>query len=290
MNYMVVERHPGYAVVLDEAGQFLKVADRQYEIGQMLTEVIPMQVSAKKRTGRWIAGLAAMAACMALVLGMFLPGARQPYASVYVKINPEVRIDVDKRDMVVGIEGINQDGIDLLEGYQFQKKKLELVTDELVDRAVEMGYLVSDGQITISLESQDQIWVEDHTQSISKHLQSHFHGKMPVAVQVHGHHQQDAAQEGSEDHGHQNGQADGDHREEHIQWEETIPEELDDGDHWEDMDGKADEDDWDDHLDDDEPDDEPDDDDHDDDEPDDDDDHDDGEPDDDHHHRKDHDD
>ena len=187
MNYMVVERHPGYAVVLDDAGQFLKVADRQYEIGQMLTEVIPMQVSAKKRTGRWLTGLAAMAACIALVVGMFLPGVGQPYASVYVKINPEVRIDVDKRDVVVGLSGVNQDGAALIEGYNFRKKDLELVTDELVDRAIEMGYLVADGQIAISLDSKDQTWVEDHSHSISDHLQTHLQTRFTVTIRIEHH-------------------------------------------------------------------------------------------------------
>lgn len=188
MKYMVVECHPGYAVVLDENGGFLKVANRKYEIGQMLTEVVPMQVPPKKKMGRWVTGLAAMAACLALVLGMFLPKGQQPYASVYVKINPEVRIDVDQQDMVVGLTGVNQDGIDLIQGYDYHRKNLDLVADELVDKAIDMGYLTAEGQITISLESQDQVWVEHHSQSISDHLQHHLQERFVVTIQVQLHH------------------------------------------------------------------------------------------------------
>lgn len=184
MKYMVLECHPGYAVVLDEAGSFLKVANRQYEVGQMVSDVVPMQVPPRKKYGRWIASLAAMAACLALVLGLTLPGTHAPYASVYVKINPEVRIDVDKKDMVVGLSGVNQDGIDLIEGYDYYKKDLDLVTDELVDRAIDMGYLQADGQITISLDSQDQLWVEHHSDSISDHLQTHMQEKFVVTIQI----------------------------------------------------------------------------------------------------------
>ena len=125
MKYMVLECHPGYAVVLDEEGSFLKVANRRYEVGQMVTDVVPMQVPPQKKRGRWISTLVAAAACLALVLGITLPGRAQPYASVYVKINPEVRIDVNKKDAVVGIAGVNQDGIDLIEGYDYHGKNLD---------------------------------------------------------------------------------------------------------------------------------------------------------------------
>ena len=190
MKYMVVECHPGYAVVLDEEGNFLKVANRQYEMGQMVQDVIPMQLPPRKKAKRWISGLAAMAACLALILGLTLPGMATPYASVYVKINPEVRIDVDKQDRVVGLTGVNQDGTALIEGYDFQKKDLDLVTDELVDRAIEMGYLAADGQITISLDSKDQTWVEDHSHSISDHLQTHLQTRFTVTIRIehHGQH------------------------------------------------------------------------------------------------------
>lgn len=184
MTYMVMECHPGYAVVMDEAGKFLKVANRRYEVGQMVTDVIPMQEPPKKQKAKWITTLVAAAACLALVLGLTLPGARQPYASVYVKINPEVRIDVDRKDMVVGLSGVNQDGIRLIEGYVYQNKHLDLVTDELVDRAIEMEYLQPDGQITISLDSPDQTWVQHHSQSLSGQLQTHLQERITVSIEI----------------------------------------------------------------------------------------------------------
>lgn len=188
MKYMVLECHPGYAVVLDEEGNFSKVANHRYEVGQMLTEVEPMQMPPKKRQHLWRYALAAVAACLVLVLGLHLPGAMQPYASVYVKINPEVRIDVNRQDRVVAITGINQDGIDLIQGYDYNEKQLSQVTDELVDLAIQMGYLKTDGEITISLDSKDQIWVENHSQAMSHHLQTHLQEEMVVTVRVRAHH------------------------------------------------------------------------------------------------------
>lgn len=184
MKYLVMECRPGYAVVVDEDGKFLKVANRRYEVGQTVTDVVPMQVSTQKKNHKWIYSLAAMAACLMLLLTTVLPGSGQPYASVYVKINPEVRIDVDKQDRVVSLEGVNQDGIDLIAGYDYHKKDLDLVTDELVDRAIDMGYLHAEGQITVSLDSKDQQWVEQHSHSISDHLQTHMQEKFVVTIEI----------------------------------------------------------------------------------------------------------
>ena len=184
MKYVIMECRPGYAVALDENGNFLKVANRQYTVGQNVTDVIPMRLPETKKIQRWLYPLVAMAACLALLLTVFLPGNSQPYASVYVKINPEVRIDVDKNDHVVGLTGINQDGVDLIQGYDYHKKNLDLVTDELVDKAIELGYLTDQGQISISLESTDLAWVENHSQTLSSHLQDHLAEKFVVEILI----------------------------------------------------------------------------------------------------------
>ena len=187
MNYMVLECHPGYAVVLDEEGHFLKVANRQYEVGQMVTDVVQMQVPPKKKAKKWIYSLAAMAACLALILTLVIPGFQQPYASVYIKINPEVRLDVNRQDIVVGLSGVNQDGIDLIQGYVFQGKHLDLVADELVDKAIADGYLQPEGQITLSLDSSDLTWVENHRQSLTSELQIHLQDKIVVTICIEDH-------------------------------------------------------------------------------------------------------
>lgn len=191
MKYLVMECHPGYAVVLDENGSFRKVANRRYEVGQTVTDVAFMKTPSRKKRKAWLYSLAAAAACLALVLGMTLPGTTQPYASVYVKINPEVRIDVDRQDRVLALEGVNRDGLELITDYDYSGKNLEQVTQELVDRAIHMGYLRQDGQVSVSLDSQDETWLEAHTASISHHLQEHLQEELSVTVQVQAHHREE---------------------------------------------------------------------------------------------------
>ena len=47
MKYMVMECHLSYAVVLDENGSFLKVANMRYEVGQTVENVVEMASEVK---------------------------------------------------------------------------------------------------------------------------------------------------------------------------------------------------------------------------------------------------
>lgn len=188
MKYMVMECHPGYAVVLSEDGQFLKVANLHYEVGQTVTDVIrmvaaqPKAAPAKQTARRWISLAAAAAACLVLTV-TGLVWRNMPYASVYMTINPEVRIDVNRSDSVVGLEGINADGMDLLADYEYKHKGLDQVMDELVDRAIDMGYLHEGGTILLNLDADDK-WVANHEEAINSRIHDHLGNKLTVTVDI----------------------------------------------------------------------------------------------------------
>lgn len=188
MKYIVMECHLSYAVVLDENGRFLKVANRHYEVGQTVTDIIEMQVPQsvpqKKKTNKWMYSLAAMAACLMLVVTSVFQIGQMTYASVYMTINPEVRIDVNRNDVVVGLDGINPDGDDLITGYDYKKKDLDLVMDELVDRAIDMGYLHEGGQISLVLDADSDEWVIAHSDTLTSNLNEHLNEKLSVTIEV----------------------------------------------------------------------------------------------------------
>lgn len=190
MKYMVKECHPGYAVVLSEDGRFLKVANMHYEVGQTVTNVIEIQVpSTQKSTSRKKRGIyafttiASLAACLILVFTLMFR-ANQTYASVYVTINPEVRIDVNRKDIVIRLEGMNEDGNDLIDGYFYQHKSLESVLDELADRAIELGYLHEGGRITLTLDSENNEWVVTHSDTLTNHLGDYLQEKLTITIDV----------------------------------------------------------------------------------------------------------
>ncbi len=187
MKYLVMECHTAYAVVLSDEGQFLKVANLRYQVGQRVSQVVEMSlpqepvVPRKKKPG-WVPVIASLAACLTLVFGGWFVNF-MPYASVYVAINPEVRIDVSRTDRVVDVTGVNQDGETLLAGYTLTQRKLDLVMDELVDRAIDMGYLHEGGTVTLTLEADDH-WVADHETKLNSHLASHLEKKMAVTIDI----------------------------------------------------------------------------------------------------------
>ena len=43
MCYLVMECHPGYVILLDEAGRFWKAANFQYEVGQTISDPVLMR-------------------------------------------------------------------------------------------------------------------------------------------------------------------------------------------------------------------------------------------------------
>ncbi|HHW94426.1 MAG TPA: hypothetical protein GX736_00615 [Mogibacterium sp.] len=187
-KYMVMECHLSYAVVLDEEGRFLKVANRHYEVGQIVTDVfemqIPQPVTRKKANKKWLYSLSAIAACMILVLVSIFQIGQMTHASVYMTINPEVRIDVNRKNVVVDIDGLNEDGDDLIEGYTYKKKKLDLVMDELVDRAIDMGYLKEGGRISLMLDSDNDEWIDAHIKKLNAQLNRHLDKKLKVTIVV----------------------------------------------------------------------------------------------------------
>ena len=164
MKYMVMECHPGYAVVMDNAGRFLKVANLHYEVGQTVTSVLEMTNAStssdtkNKRLRKMWMSVASLAACLCLVVFGSWNFLLSPYGSVRMQINPDVEMTVNRLDYVISIDGLNDDGDDLIEDYSYRWKKVDVVFDELADRAAEMGYLKEDGTIRITVESKHEKW------------------------------------------------------------------------------------------------------------------------------------
>ena len=186
MKYLVMETRPSYAILLDEEGRFVRAANLHYEPGQTVEHIVPMRTRAPKSKGVliWLPGVLA-AACLVLMAAVLLRAPITPYASVYLTINPQVRIDVDRQSVARGLEGVNPDGQALVEGYDWKGKHLDQVTDELIDRAVDMGYLAPGGAITIDLEAEDEDWAVQTNQALQTHLEEYLqYQNLRVTVQV----------------------------------------------------------------------------------------------------------
>ncbi len=191
MSYLVMECHPGYAVLLDEDGRFLKAANLRYEIGQTVYDPVLMKETPERRrhTVRWISsGIAAIAACFLLFFGLgYYQNYIRPYSSIYLTINPEVQMDLNLQGMVVRLTGTNEDGKALLEGYDGKGKDKVTAADELIDRAIEMGFLSEGGRVSFSIDSPDEALFQEYGTELRTEVTEHLDGRITVTIEITNH-------------------------------------------------------------------------------------------------------
>lgn len=180
MTYLVMECHYGYAVVLDSAGRYLKVANRNYLVGQQVTDVIPFEMPKKQmNTRRWM-NFGALAACLCVVVSLWLV-MLLPFGTVRLQINPDVLLTVNRLNFVINAEGLNDDGRALLQGFDYKRMKLPQVSDALADRATAEGYLTEDGAILVTVTCRNERWRADTENALVAELRQHMNDTVTVS-------------------------------------------------------------------------------------------------------------
>ena len=176
MNYLVMETHPAYAVLLDEEGRFLKAANLRYQVGDTVQDIVELQPPKAKSPALWkpLSGVAGLAACLCLVFFGYYQPNYTAYGTLRIQINPDVEITVSRTDRVLGLDGLNEDGEALIAGYAYQGKDRETAAGELVERAIDMGYL-SDGEtVSITVTSADADWQAREEQEAREDLEERY--------------------------------------------------------------------------------------------------------------------
>lgn len=160
MKYLVMECKKSYAVLLDEKGRFVRAANLHYEIGQTVEN--PSLIRTKSSDQRrpfyyWFGGISVAAALLIIVFS-FLFRIPPPvhYATVYMKINPEIRLEIAEDDKVIQIIPQNESGKSLLTGYNGKGKDKVTAVNELIDLADVKGFLPEGGGVYIAVEAPDQ--------------------------------------------------------------------------------------------------------------------------------------
>ena len=157
MEYLVMECHKSYAVVLDHQGRFKKVANLGYQVGQEVADVVELREPGSYGVLRWQPLLSAAACLCSVFLGVWQM-ALLSMGTVLIQINPQIRLSVNRMERVISAEALNADGAKVLFDYHAFGKTVEQVTQELSDRAADMGYLHDGGQVHLTVDSQNAQW------------------------------------------------------------------------------------------------------------------------------------
>ena len=171
-----MEVHPAYAVVLDEEGRFLKAANLRYQVGDTVRDIVELRHPREKRPALWkpLSGVAGLAACLCLVFFGYYQPNFTPYGALRIQINPDVELTLSRTDRVLELEGLNSDGRVLIEGYDYGGKDRENVTEELVERAIDMGYLSGGETVSITVTSADADWQAREEQAAREDLEERY--------------------------------------------------------------------------------------------------------------------
>lgn len=187
MKYIVMECRPSYAIVLDEEGRFLRTANLRYEVGQTVEHVVLMrEQKALSVRLRVLAGAAgAAAACLALTLGAgYYQTYVRTYSHIYMSINPDVQMDLNRKGTVVGLSGMNADGQALLADYDGKGKDKTLVADELIDRALDMGFLTAGGQVAFLIDAPEEELFEAYGIELRTQVGKQLEGSVPFDIVI----------------------------------------------------------------------------------------------------------
>lgn len=171
-----MEVHPAYAVVLDEEGRFLKAANLHYHVGDTVRDIVELRHPREKRPALWkpLSGVAGLAACLCIVFFGYYQPNFVPYGALRIQINPDVELTLSRTDRVLELEGLNADGRVLIEGYDYGGKDREDVTEELVERAIDMGYLSGGETVSITVTSADADWQAREEQAAREDLEERY--------------------------------------------------------------------------------------------------------------------
>ena len=171
-----MEVHPAYAVVLDEEGRFLKAANLRYQVGDTVRDIVELRCPKEKRPALWkpLSGVAGLAACLCLVFFGYYQPNFTPYGALRIQINPDVELTLSRTDRVLELEGLNEDGQSLIAGYEYSGKDREDVTGELVERAIDMGYLSGGETVSITVTSADADWQAREEQAAREDLEERY--------------------------------------------------------------------------------------------------------------------
>ena len=161
MKYLILESRAAYCVALGEDGRCIKCANMRYEVGDRVEDVIELKLP-ERRDNRSIVRMASLCAGLAACLCIAFFGWYQPnyaaYGTMRMSINPDIELTLSRTERVLDAEGLNADGVALLEGMDFSGMDAQEAADALVAQSIAGGYLSEGGQVTVSVDGGSEDW------------------------------------------------------------------------------------------------------------------------------------
>ena len=145
MKAVVLDIEEKQAVLLNQDGMFVRVKNRNYEIGQTV-ELLPS-------TKRFRYGLVACIALFVIVFGLGAFAYFDPYTYVSLDVNPSVEFTVNRFDRVIKVRVINGENEQVLDKTAFREinhKRIDAAIKKTIMEVKESGYLSEESKVVIA--------------------------------------------------------------------------------------------------------------------------------------------
>lgn len=93
-------------------------------------------------------------------------------------------MNLNRQGTVVSLTGTNEDGKALLEGYEGKGKDKVMVADELIDRAIDMGFLSEGGQVSFSIDTPDEVLFQEYGTQLRTEVTEHIDGRITITIEI----------------------------------------------------------------------------------------------------------
>ncbi len=178
MKYMVMECHPAYAVLMDEESRIIHAANLHYEVGQTVESPILIDDGKTTKHSGFITmkRCIAAAACAALMIGagaVYYRGNYTAYTWIVVSAAADVSMEVSRSGKVLSVQPLNPDGEALLADYDCRGKDQTTVTSELIERAVENGYVQKGDTVHVYYEKEKNQDADDYQNNVERSIASY---------------------------------------------------------------------------------------------------------------------
>ena len=153
MKAVIVEIKQKHAAALYDDGTIIRVANQNYEIGQ----VVYLKNESNNRFKRKLVAMAVTVAAVVSSAGATAYAYYDPYSYVSLDVNPSIEYTVNRFDKVLHADGMNEDGKKVLSHIDLKGKNINDAVRETLDEISSEGYFVSSeqGGVVIATYSED---------------------------------------------------------------------------------------------------------------------------------------
>lgn len=153
MKAVIVEIKQKHAAALYDDGTIVRVANQNYEIGQ----VVYLKIESHNRFRRKMVAMAVAVAAVVSTTGATAYAYYDPYSYVSLDVNPSISYTVNRFDKVLHADGMNDDGKKVLSNMDLKGKNINDAVHETLDELSSEGYFAGSeqGGILIATYSED---------------------------------------------------------------------------------------------------------------------------------------